>query len=300
MSGASPPDLSWDLLAGGYVDGTAVWYGVCQSGAAAGPLQCAEVPTWQTDNKILPDLRTKEFLLDGGTTEKLVGDVEIGYWIDTPARLTVTRLTGYQQNTTTILPSAGLALDTYGDDSALGAARLIRKWTSRLLPANPGERSIGHSAQVHLTTTPGIYIDSAMARFEYVPDFSSPQYRTIQTGWYGSVYDVLAAITDAVDDLTSTWAIASAQTGLAGLKLTGVGGSEFIRIPLAESELFDPTVGNARLFALFGWRESRIVLDVTSLTNYTYADDLVLPTRSPLLQINALKLRVRTYARKPT
>lgn len=272
----------------------------------------------QADNEIVPELRTKEFILGDGGLEKLIADAEMGYWSDQYIQMLMTRLTNdHDETTTTVLqPTVGFELDSAFDTegnalSGLDATRLSRKWGSKLLPPTPGVRSVGNSFQAILTHTPGVYIHAGndTLRFQLAPSYETYVDITIPNGWY----EDMAAVVEAFHTLLSVGANDGVRSVLSGM--TWHGSSAYnkgligitIWKPVVPGTVLCRLLGvdniNTRVLNMLGFRAtgSTQVIFTQPASGYAtnYATDGVFLKKNPLPQINSIKLRYKGYGRRP-
>ena len=302
-SGASEP--TWSSAIDTVSDGSVVWTTFYFSLAN---LQepAYEPKTLQIGNEIIPLILSKDALAGTGF-EALNDGAEISYWISEAQRVVTQLLPDLETNTRTLYKQDGNELDA----DVVADFTATRNWRSRMLPPSTTRRSVGGSAQLSLTLSPGVLITSDLTWTVQFED--GAQYAlTLGEGWYEQVSEVAVVLLSALSGLSAEtcspiggWGF-SDQVGVCGMDCsTRDQWAPFIvkndgwngLYPSAPTLTTAQLENNRRIAALLGYPT-----DVTTATltgDPLYATNDVYRTVYGDFQLSMFRHRIASFGRGP-
>jgi hypothetical protein len=176
-------------------DGSAVWCPLEKS-LAWSAVSNYEPLNWQTDNEVLMDLMTKEWVEPGVEYEKLISSAYLTFWASQWLWLNYSFGMDPENDVKVLDGAANLQrLDSdIFDPTGSQPTTLIREWDARQLPPDPSVRSRANSFQLRVKDVAGIYIEAqftTLTFYQYQLVGGSYAQKTLQATILNGSYDTI-------------------------------------------------------------------------------------------------------------
>lgn len=268
-----------------------------------------EPATLQIGNEIVPLLLTKDQLAGTGF-EVLNSGAEIAYWISEPHQISTQLLPDLETNLRTLPKQDGNELDI----DVLTDLTMTRSFRTRGLPANVARRSIGGSAQLKLTSVPGVYVPDEVYWYLGYLDAGGATFTGIYVppGWYATTASLAAAMIALMNAQVSTYfnlTLTSSWTGGNQVGVCAITNSIVDWAFITANDDWAGTQPGASTLTAAQLASNRFLAGLLgySVTRTSIADDgdpmiatnIVYQTNYGDLQLAMLKQRVSMFGRGP-